>query len=189
MGEFYGIGHELRERVDGVDEAPGEGLLRAEALGGEDHFPGAALADDAGYPLDAAVTGDDAEGGFRHGEGGVFRGEADIGGKGHFKAAAEGVAVDRRDDGNGKCFEFAHDAIAVAGEVLPLLAVHVFHFLDVCACDKGFFARTGDDEAADIGILYFVEQAGQLQHRRRIKGIHDLLPVYGYDADLVFDRI
>ena len=84
-----------------VDQADGRGTVGADVLAGEGQFGHVAPADDGGQSLQAADVGDDGDLRLAHREDGVRGRETDVTGAGQVNAAADAVAVDRGDYGDG----------------------------------------------------------------------------------------
>src|SRR3954447_24930834 len=91
-------GNEFVLGNDFVDQADPVGLLCVDHVGAENQLQRATLADQPGQTLRPPVARDDADRHFRLAELGRFDSQPDRGGHRQFAAAAEGEAVDGRDD-------------------------------------------------------------------------------------------
>jgi hypothetical protein len=110
--ELPGEREEFRGGDDVVNETDLIGTLGGDGFAGEEKFERDALADESGEALGAAVAGDDAEFDFGLAEFGVFGGDADGAGHGHFESAAEGEAVEGGEDGLAEGFELAEKGLS-----------------------------------------------------------------------------
>src|SRR5262249_41798203 len=111
FGESDGAGEGLIVRNDLRDEADGFRLGGIDDLAGEAQLHGDLLPGDAGEPLRATGTRDDAEIDFRLPEFGTSAGNGDVAVKGPLAAAAEREPVHR---GDQRLRKFA-DTLPVAG--------------------------------------------------------------------------
>ncbi len=92
-------------------------LARIDGLGGQNHLQRPAFPNEARQALRAAKTGDDAELDFRLTEPGILRGQPQGAGQRDFAAAAEGEAVDGRNDGLAEVLDEIEHRLSFAGEL------------------------------------------------------------------------
>ena len=151
--ELPGEREEFRGGDDIVDETDLVGTLGGDGFAGEEQFERDALADEAGKALGAAVAGDDAEFDLGLAEFGVFGGDADGAGHGHFESAAEGEAVEGGEDGLAEGFELAEKRLAFFRLALGGDGGEGGELADVSAGDEGAIAGAGEEEGADGGII------------------------------------
>ena len=111
---------ELSGGNDLVDQADAIGLLRVDHLAGENQLQGAALSDQPRQALRAAVARNDAELDFRLAELRVLGREPDGAGHRQFAAAAEGEAVDGRNDRLAEVLDEVEDRLPVTVLILAL---------------------------------------------------------------------
>ena len=120
-------------------------------LGGFDHpagehdFDGPAFADQLSKTLGAAIAGDEAEVDFGLAEFGRGNTKADMTGHCQLAAAAEGKAVDGRDDRLRAGGNPEKNIGALCGELLTGFFTEALKFGDVRTCNKGLRAGAGED--------------------------------------------
>jgi hypothetical protein len=149
LGEVGGhLGDAVVQRVVG-DEFADQPLLvgvgRVDALAEHDESPGGLVADQSDESLRAAPAGDDAEVDLRLPDDGPLARDPEVAGERELTAAAERVAVYRRDDGRGKRLDGVHDGVALPAVRLRRLDAHLRHPRDVGPGGERLLAGTRDD--------------------------------------------
>lgn len=184
--ELPGEREEFRGGDDIVDETDFVGPLGGDGFAGEEQFERDALADEAGEALGSAVAGDDAEFDLGLAEFGVFGGDADGAGHGHFESAAEGEAVEGGEDGLAEGFELAEERLAFFRLALGGDGGEGGEFADVGAGDEGAVARTGEEEGADGGVLPdFGEEVGEFGQGLGVEGVQFCRAIKSEGGDAV----
>jgi hypothetical protein len=119
-------------------------------------------------------------------EGRLGHGDADIGRHHQRHAAAEAVAVDRRDDRLPHLEAAVEDLVFLGQPVLEHLRLAVDEAFQVRARGKRLLPRAGDDGAADLRIVAHrgpaLRQGGVMI---RVERVHPLRPVHGDQRDAV----
>ena len=172
-----GGGHELLAgRHDLVDEALGQRALRVELRARHQHVHQRGLQPEHAYDAgDAAAAGQQAE--RRLGQADLDRavvdGDAVVGRERDLEAAAEGGAVDRRDDGARVGLERAEaglDGLAHREDLVGVVGGRLHHVLEVAAGEEGLL-RTRQHDAGDVVDLVEQPLDGRL-HRGLVELVH-----------------
>ena len=148
LGHLERPRHQLRRRVDVLDEAALERLVGVDHAAGQDQLLGVADVGRAGEPLGAAPAGDDPEVDLGLAEVGVLGREPDVAGQRHLAAAAERVAVDGGDRRLAHRLEHVGDLLAELGVGARLERRLAVHLLDVGAGDERAVAGAGQHDHA-----------------------------------------
>jgi hypothetical protein len=165
-----------------VDEALGQGVLRGHGRAGGDHLQGCLGADDAWQPLGSAGARQEAEIDFGQAE--PRRGGSDpiVAGERHLQAAAEGHAVNGRDDWLRGSLDHLENLRQ------PWRDRRLAEFGDVGA-RRELPARTNQDDRDGVDVGFGARQGvDQCAPQPPAEGVHR--PVFeGQDSDAILDHI
>ena len=150
-----------------VDEADLLGARGADELPDEDQLLRARRADDRGQALGAAAAGHDAEADLGHAQAGALARHAQVAAQRELQAAAERVALDRRDRGHRQLGQLAVDVLLVEQLALGDATGEALELLDVRAGAERALAGAGDDHRARLAVgREPVERLVELLHHR-----------------------
>src|SRR5690606_11781903 len=131
---------------------------------------GAALSDQAGDVLGAAVAGHHPKANFRQTEEGISACHAKGAGAGQFGAAAQGRAVNGGNGYTAKGTQAGKQAVHAANALLVAFVAQGQHFLQISTGTKAL-AAAGDNDGAGAVLLDIVEVSLQLADNGVIHGI------------------
>ncbi len=154
-----------------IQEAQIISLLSGDHLGEHDQLLGLGGADDSGGAGAAVGAGNDAQTHLGEGQGSAGTAHAEVAGKGHLAAAAEGEAAHSSDGGDGQGLQNVVDLDGQTAELAGVAGIGLGHLLDVSAGGKGTLG-TGHDQHPDGGISL-----------HEVDGVHDVA------VDLAVQRV
>ena len=132
----------------------------------------------------SSVAWDDADRHLRLAELRGLDGQSDRASHRQLAAAAQGEAVDGRDDRLAEVFDDRGEALPLSRLGLGLGRGVVGHLGDVRAGCKRLVARAGQDHAAHAGIVSgLVEDLAELGDRGLVEGVEHLRPVERHVGD------
>src|SRR5688572_18083227 len=183
-GQALCIGQQTAGRHDAVYQADlqrfGGGYVSAR----EQQLQSDALPDQARKTLRTAIAGNDPEVDFRLTDAGRVGRDAQRTRQGQFAPAAEGVPVDRRNDGLAEVFDQVEHVLATQRVFLPLRRGLHGELVDVGAGHERLVARAGNDDRANARIVFQQERrAAQLVDGGEIEGVEHLRAVDGDDGN------
>jgi hypothetical protein len=138
----------VAQRSYPVENAPGQAFVGRELPARQNELLGAALAHGAREVLRAGAAGHDAQAHFGQREARAGRGIDEVAGERDLEAAAEGVAVQRRDHRQREFHQRHEAALEQLVLCLPVGGRHAVALLEVGAGAEGALAGTGQDDAA-----------------------------------------
>ncbi len=134
---------------------------------------GPAFADQSRQALRAAAAGKESELHLGLAELGVFRRDANGAGHRRLAAAAERETIDGGDHRLAEIFHELEHALPETARFLGFDRRHMRQFADIRACDEGFVASAGENDAAYGGIVPgILERHTQILPGRRIQRVH-----------------
>ena len=130
-----------------VDEAELFGLGRRDQFAGHDEIECGLDANEAGKPLGATGSGNDAEGDFGKANASIGAGYARVAAERELETSARGDAVNRGDDGFGGGF----DSVDHVGELWRVWWWLLSELADVGASAE-HFSSARDHDSLDVGV-------------------------------------
>lgn len=131
---------------DLIDKADAECLVGVDGCAGEHELERDAAAYETRQPLRSAISGENAESYLWLAEARRIGSDAYCAGHGKLAAAAEGVAVEHRDDGLGELLDASEGGLAACSEGRGISRIDCGDLVDIRAGGEGFVTCTAKQD-------------------------------------------